>query len=275
MKSIRKILVNLMAVLLIVGSCFGLTACKQDVREMTITISVYNHDESVQAFEEVTLTVDLYGYIAENTVNKIEKYVNEGYYNDTVFYKTSISAFSSQIMLGDFKASGDDLVMNEVKPEIKGEFDRNGTVGSNLKAKKGSIGLFRSWYAGNNEGYSVSNSAMNSGRATWFIPTSETEVSALSEWFCIFAQFDLSDSDNANAIELIVNALEQSTTEYVVYYTGEYGNLTQHIVLAEDFNEEDVFEAEGNQLVCYNKQTIKVPTVEGEFAAKIVKAEVK
>ena len=284
MKSIRKIFINLMAMLLVVVSCFGLTACKQDVREMTITVGVYNYDEGVDAYEEVTLTVDLYGYIAENTVNQIQAYVNEGYYNDTVFYKTTVSAFSSHIMLGDFKANGDDIEMNAVKPEIDGEFDRAGVVGSNLTVKKGSIGLFRSWYKGNDEGYSVTNNSMNSGRATWFIPTSDS--SAMNDWFCVFAQFDLEDEDNANAIDLITKAFEAETTEYIVYYTGEYDaskadenyGLTQHIVLKEEFEEadvDDIFEAEGKQLVCYNQQTIKVPTKDGAISAKIVKAEVK
>ena len=76
--------------------------------------------------------------------------------------------------------------------------------------------------------------------------------------------------------------------EYVVYYTGEYDankadenyGLTANIATAEEFAELDVeVYNNDNGLVCYNKQTVKVPFVNGEVndgvAVKIVSAKVK
>ena len=285
MKGFRKIIINIVAILLVIVSCVGMTACTKDIRELTLTISVYNYDEDAPANETVTLKVDLYGHLAPNTVDAIQQYVNEGYYNNTAIYKLVDSANSfGGLMVGDIKIDGENLKANAVKPEIKGEFEKGGTVGSNLTAKKGSIGLFRSWFD-YDDSFAVSNSAMHSGRATWFIPTADSELSSYNGWFCIFAQFDVEDEDNAYALDLILNAFDsEDYAEYVVYYTGEYDankadedyGLEKHIVLASDFEDSDaVFEAEGEQLVSYNKQTIKVPTNENAFALKIVKAEVK
>ncbi len=285
MKRFKKVIINVIALMLVIVSCFGLTACKEDIRTMKLTISVYNYDEEVLDFETVTLTVDLYGHLAPKTVDAITKYVNDGYYNDTVFYKSGLSSFSGHIMLGDIKMGESALEMNAVKPQLNGEFEYGGTVGSNLTAKKGSIGLFRSWYAENDGGYAVSNDSMHSGRATWFIPTSDS--SSLADWFCIFAQFDANNSKNAKALDLITKAVEE-TVECVIYYTGEYDankadenyGLTANIVTAEEFAELDVeVYNNDNGLVCYNKQTVKVPFVNGEVndgvAVKIVSAKVK
>jgi hypothetical protein len=89
--------------------------------------------------------------------------------------------------------------------------------------------------------------------------------------------------ETAKAFDLIINAFEDSNyEEYVLYYTGEYdasksnenNGLTAHVVDSESFDEKDYFEAKGNQLVCYNKQTIKVPTFDGEISAKVVSIKV-
>ena len=193
MKRFKRIIVNIMALLLVVVSCAGLTACNKDIRTMTLTISVYNYDEDAPKFETVKLTVDLYGHLAPKTVDAINEYVNDGYYNNTAIYKLTDGSFG--FMVGDIKIENDELKPNAVKPEIKGEFEKGGTVGSNLVAKKGSIGLFRSWYAEYDKTYSVNDFAMHSGRATWFMPTADSEISSYTGWFCIFAQFDLEDED--------------------------------------------------------------------------------
>ena len=159
--------------------------------------------------------------------------------------------------------------------QIYGEFENNGTTGSNLVNESGSIGLWRSWYESNNNTYKTSN-AMDSGRATWFIPT--VELSGYNGYFCVFAQYDKDETANAKAISAIKSILSDNSTEYVIYFTGEYDvnkpdenfGLTFHAVLKADFDEdydedentfggETVFTAEGAQLVCFNKRTVKIP----------------
>lgn len=295
MKRFKKILINLVASIMLIASCFGLTACTEDITQIKVNVSVYNFTESEEngtvGFKDVTLTVDLYGHFAPNTVNTIVSYIKKGYYNDTVFYQSK--KLSNQIMLGDFVADNGTIKgQTEVMPQIKGEFKHGGTSGSNLVAKKGVIGLWRTWYAYDGT-YNVSNSAMNSGRATWFIPTSEMQatLSSYNDWFCLFACFDVENADNIKAFNLIQSSIEDSSaTEYVVYYTGTYDStkpnenfgLTQHIVLADEFVEddiEDLFTAKEAQEVNYNHTTIIVPTVEidgkTQIAAKVKSISVK
>ena len=69
----------------------------------------------------------------------------------------------------------------------------------------------------------------------------------------------------------------ENYVEYVIYYTGEYGNLTFHCVPADEFVEDDIddlFKAEGAQLMSYNHYTVRVPMHENEVAAKVVSAKI-
>jgi hypothetical protein len=281
MKNFKRIFVNIIAALLVMTACFGLTACTADVRKVELTVKVFNYDEEVNAFEDVTLTVDLYRHLAPKTVDKMLSYVKDGYYNDNVFYK--MADYSKQIMMGDLKVTAANaIVENDIKPQLDGEFERGGTIGSNLTNVAGAVGLWRSWYAWQ-DSYKTSDSSLNSGRATWYMPT-ET-ISSYNTWFCIFALIDLSNESNSDAWDLIKEALAEQTESYTVYYTGTYAKekadenygLTFNCVETAQFDENQIdglFKAENEQLVCYNHYEIKVPvTPTGEIAAKIVSAK--
>ena len=278
MQRIKKLFIILMAVVMACICSVTLFGCaKEDIKEMEVKISVYNYDD--ETTETYTMSIDLYRHLTPNTVDAIVKYVNAGYYNNTVFYK--MADYSRQIMVGDLLFTADEMEnagfsLNAEKPAIEGEFKYGGTTGSNLTAKKGSIGLWRSWYAHDN-GYSDNRNGTDSGRATWFIPTES--ISSYNDYFCIFAQYDTSDDDNKDAIAAITEALSDSDyyVEYEIYYTGEYDNLTFHCVEKEDFVEddiEDLFKAEGAELMCYNHYTVRVPMNGGNVAAKIVSAKI-
>ena len=285
MSTLKKILINVVAVLMVIMCCFSFAGCQEDITQIKLNVSVYNYEkneeEVVVGFEDVTLTIDLYGHFAPKTVENVLKYVKQGYYNNTAFYK--LSSYTNQIMLGDYLVDGATIkAQEEIMPTVKGEFEHGGVSGSNLIAKKGAIGLWRTWYSYDNS-YNTSNDSMNSGRATWFIPTNDQDatLSGYKGWFCIFAQMDMENEDNAHAIELIQEALlAANTTTYVVYYTGEYDaeqadnnhGLTKHIVPADDFvlsEVPDIFTAKDDQEVCYNRHDITVPTVDVDGETKI------
>lgn len=286
MKNIKRLFVNLIAIVLTCAVCLSAAACKTDIRKIKLEISVYNHEESVSGFEDVTLTIDLYRHIAPKTVDAILGYVRDGYYNDAIFYKNT--AYASQIMVGDLKVDGDDVVNNTIKPQLTGEFTKAGRVNSNLTNVEGAIGLWRSWYSWNNNSYDQSNASMQSGRATWYMPTST--LSSYNDWFCVFALIDLTNEDNSEAWELIKNALSEETKSYTIYYTGTYDatnpnandgyGLEFNCVDTVDFvDSDDVFKASKDdtskqELVCYNKYEIKVPMVSSGFAAYIKNAVV-
>lgn len=283
MKGIKRILVNIVAVIMLVATCMSLTACK-DVRTMELKLKVY--DYANKNFQEVTMTVDLYAHLAPKTVDAIEGYVRDGYYNNTIFYE--MNGYGSQVMLGDLVEKDGAIAQNAIKPELGvGEFAAGGVPGSNLTSSKGSIGLWRNWTAYDNT-YKVTNS-LGSGRATWYMPTASAEISAYKGWFCVFAQIDLTNTDNSKAMDLIVKAFDSTETkEYKIYYTGEYNaekvnenygltfNYMSDILFSED-DIEDLFKAEGGQYTAYNPQTIKIPVhpETDEFAVKIVSANMK
>ena len=286
MKKMLKMAVNLMAVVLIAVCTFGLSAC-EDIKQLDITVQVYDHaDSSFYAESDVKFTVDLYRHLAHKTVDKVIEYVNAGYYDNVVFYQNTSE--NSAIFVGDLKFVDGELQENRINgklpSEMYGEFEYNGTTGSNLVNQKGSIAIWRSYYE-QDDGLTTSSDARNSGRATWLIPTA-TKASYDGN-VCVFAQYDKENTANAKAISAISMIFSDTSyyTEYVIYYTGEYDEakaddnygLTFRAVKADDFDDDtEVFTAEGKQLVCYNKKTVRIPNaVDGESSAKIKSVKVK
>lgn len=278
MKRFTKILVYIMALVLLCVGCLSFTACSSDIRRLEVKVSVYNTDS--KALEDKTIYVDLYRHLAPKTVDKILEYVNEGYYSNTIFYQEN-----SSIFMGDLAYEDGEIIQKEIKPEIYGEFDANGTIGSDLVNKEGSVGLWRGW---SSEGHKVNGSEFDSGRATWFMPT--TDLSDYNNYFCVFAQIDLQNETNKETFDAIKKMFttDGNYQSYAVYYTGEYdaddfnGNygLTFHSVEAENYvAPEDLFTAEGDQLNSYNKKTVKVAVYENagvtQLGAKVVSIKVK
>lgn len=287
MKKLFKTAVNFMALAITAVATFGLAAC-EDIKKLELSLNVYNYtDSAFYAEKDVKFSVDLYRHLAPKTVDKVLEYVKNGYYDNAVFYEES-----GMIMLGDLKLDENgnvvqNLIDGKLPSEIYGEFDSNGTKGSDLVNKKGSIGIWRSYYASDTETYKTSSNARNSGRATWYIPTSEK--TAYDGYFCVFAQYDTADTANAKAIEAITAIFAADYyTEYVIYYTGEYDaekadenyGLTFNVMTKKDFDaldeEPEMFKAEKEQLVCFNKKTVKIPNVAGgEVSAKVKSVKVK
>ena len=271
MKKILKKFTTFALAAAMLTACFGLAAC-EDLQTLEVKVSANG--------TEYTMTVDLYRHLAPETCKIIEKYVEEGYYDGTLIYEND--SYTKQLMFGDIKLDGENVVLSAVKPEIYGEFDKNGTTGSNLVSEKGSIGLWRSWTASDADGnkYKASN-GMNSGRAVWYMPTEA--VSDYNGYFCVFARYDAGDTANSETVDALTKVFDSSDnyTEYVIYYTGEYDaakkddnyGLVFHCVEKDDFDDVDedtVFTAENDQLVCYNKQTVKISATTKIVSVKII-----
>lgn len=284
MKKLFRTFVNFVAAAMLAVAVFSFAGC-EDIKKVQLDLSVYNlSSENFYDKDDVALSLDLYRHLAPETVDAVVNAVNSEYYNGAIFYVDT--AYPNQIMVGDLKFENGELVRNLIDGKdpamVHGEFEYNGTTGSDLKNQKGYVGLWRGWYASNTNTYKTSN-AMDTGRAVWYIPTST--ITSYDGYFCVFATFD-AGSTAITAIPALFNS-ESTYTEYIIYYTGEYvaadnavdNGLTFHAVKAEDFDEdeieEDIFVAEGDQLACYNKKTVKIPVKDGEVYGIINSAVVK
>ncbi len=293
MKRFLKLAVNFMAIAMLALCCLSFAGC-EEIKTVEITLQVYDYEDKVES--EKVLTVRLYRHLAPKTVDAITSYVFDGFYDDMLVYQ--LSGYTSQLMIGDYKFDGTNLTKVASKPTVDGEFERNGVTGSDLVNASGYIGLWRSWYEmdGESSGYKTSSDAMDSGRNTIYIPT--TSIANYNDYFCVFGRIeDLDDttSDNYKTMAALKEAFGSSDnyTEYVVYYTGVYdaskadkdyglkfNSMTKEAYdeLTDDQKEDlGVFEAEGEQLVCYNKTTVRVPnnTEDGKVGVKIISAKLK
>lgn len=284
MKKLKKLFVSLLAMLMLFTCAFGITGCGEDIKKLEIKFEVYNYSKG--SMETHTLEVDLYRHLAEKTVDKIVEYVDEGYYDNNLVYV--MSSFSTQIMFGELVLRDNTIEQNDIKPQIEGEFKHGGTVGSNLKNLKGSIGLWRTWYSFEEGAYKSAN-ATDTGRATCYLPTEA--ITDYNDYFCVFAKFDLENQNNKNTMNALTNAFssEENYTSYVIYYTGEYDEtqpnnnfglkfniLEQEEYWDIEYTTDDIFEtdAEKEHLVHYNPTTVRIPVINGQFGATIISAKI-
>ncbi len=295
MKRLSKIFVNLLAILMVATCALSLTACSEKIKRVELNVQVYDYEDGeFLSSADSKMAIDLYAHLAPKTCDAMVKYINDGYYNNALIYK-----MNSQIMFGDLKVDGDaieisedgkvtNIVLNDIKPTLPGEFELGGTTGSNLTHKRGSVGLWRSYYK--SSGSFDTSSATNSGRATWFMPTETMTI--YNDCFCVFGMIDFSDSVTEDLFEDLedVFSIGDNYTTFTIYYTGEYDaskpnenyGLEFHCVTKDYYNQMDeaeldqIFEAEGKQLVCYNKYDIKVANnADGKLGAIIKTANVK
>ena len=303
MKRFSKLLFTCFALIMTVVCCFSMAGCKAKIRDAQLELQIYDYSSgTLKTGEDVAMSIQLYSHLAPKTVEAMEKYIADGYYDNAIIYQLD----SNKIMFGDLILDGDAIVaeedaqgvqttnikLNSVKPTLPGEFEYGTTQGSDLTNKKGSIGLWRSYYD-TADSYTTS-SGMNSGRATWFMPTQE--ITSFNGYFCVFAQLNFEDESTTSAYNLLEQIFADSAnyTKYVIYYTQkvdadgnklaydetkENANLEFHCVTKEYYDalpqteKDKVFVAsdvDGKQLVCYNKYEIKVPNnVAGKCTALV------
>ena len=280
MKRFVKFFVSLLAVIILGTACLGVTACaKDDIRRVELTVQVNN--------EEKVITLDLYRNLAPTTVDKMLEYIKDGYYDDALFYSPYSGVDSGVnlkgVMMGDLKMVDGEIVQNDIKPTLpKGEFEKGGAMGTNLKVSENSLVLWRNWSASNGSYTSSSKTDIESGRATWLMPTQT--ISSYDSYFCVFGVMNTSLTDTDEVWEEIKDEVlpDATTTKYVVYYTGKYDptkpnenyGLTFHCEKQSEVGElskiPDLFVAKGEQFTCFNSYVISV----ANKTCKVVSAKV-
>ena len=139
----KKFVIGILTFALSVFTLFSMTACDKIVK-LTFSLTVYNEEAS--ATEQKTLTFDMYENLAETAVAAVRDAVNNGSYDDCVFYKQNTdkgTSISSQLMFGSLKKSGGSYEKVTQAAVPGAEFEKNGVTGSNLTNSVGYLGLWR------------------------------------------------------------------------------------------------------------------------------------
>lgn len=296
MKKLYKKFVMLLTLIMLVTACAFSTGCA-DIKTLELKVRIYDYENSVALEgEDYVLTVDLYRHLAPKTVDAIIDLVEGGYYDNAIFYQRSGVSYDpshslKKILVGNLKYE-DGKIVEQVAPEIEGEFERAGVVGNNLLNNKGYVGLMRSAYVSDGS-YKTRSNAHNSGRGTMYLPVQE--ILDHDGHFCVFGKFDVEEENNKKVIDALMAVFDSETgndyfDEFKVYYTGEYDKekanqnygLTFNYVQDSEFNDikddiANLFEAEkGNYIADYNPYKIYVPKVkEGKVGAQIVSANIR
>lgn len=282
----------LLTLIMLALACTFSAGCA-DIKTLELSIRIYDYEnnQSLEG-EDYVLTVELHRHLAPKTVDGIIELVENGYYDNAFFYQmTDLSYDTSnslkKILVGNLKYENGKIV-EQVAPQIEGEFERAGVVGSDLVNNKGYVGLFRSAYV-SDESYKTTSNAHNSGRGTMYLPLQE--ILDYDGHYCVFGKYDPEEENNKrvfDALYALFDSDEDVFDEFKVYYTGEYDaskpnenyGLTFNYVKNSDFDADAIKglfeETEGNYLDDYNPHKIYVPKVVGGMVgAQIVSAKIK
>jgi len=235
----KRFLNFLMIAVLAVVFVLPATACGEKISKLNITLAIYDVEE--EKTEDVTLSFDLYDNLAPDAISAVKTWVKDGYYNGLVFYKQSKyinQSTDSQIMYGGYKLVDGALTKNSQKLLENAEFEKNGTIGSNLTNVKGAIGLWRDWAGDSN----YKNSGYGKTNSTLYVPTTSL-TSAYDGYFCLLGKY--STSNDLAIIEQIVELMSDDDhyTKYTCYYEANEdgslklveGNPVWKAMLTEDF----------------------------------------
>lgn len=292
MKKLYRKFIAFMAMVMLLCSTVFTIGCA-DIKTLEVKVRIYDYEnEAVLEGDDYVLTIDLYRHLAPKTVDAIISYVQEGYYDGSIFYQMTgldydTSHSLKKILVGDLKYVNGEIT-EVIKPEIEGEFEANGVKGNNLLNNLGSVGLFRGANVAD-ASYKTSSSARNSARATWYMPTKE--IKDYDGQFCVFGSFDVEEENNARVLEALNKVFDTSNSNfdtYQVYYTGTYDaskpnenyGLTFNCVLAKDYDKDAIADLhdpeEGEYRENYSPHKVYLPKIEnGVGGASIISIKVK
>ena len=202
----KKFLTAFLTLIMLVVCCFSMTACKKkDFVEVDITFNVGS--------EEVTISYTLYGHLAEKSVEQFKDLADDGYYNGAVMY-ASANLEQGARLIGKYYFEDGVLKMRDEVETIKGEFAKGGTTGSDLKANKGNLCVFRWWDANSN----LKNSGYGTGSlGNLIIPTSTGYADDQND-STLVAVFGVVDEDSASALSDIISDSGTWTSGNYDYY---------------------------------------------------------
>ncbi len=225
----KKIFTAFLTLIMLVVCCFSLTACKKkDFVEVEFEFTV--------GAETVIINYTLYGHLAPESVKQFKELVNNDYYDGAVMYSSSVLSTGARL-LGKYKFdTNGNLVMNEEVATIKGEFAKGGTLGSDLKANKGNLCVFRWWdiEAG------FDNSGFDTGSLGNIIIPTNGGFEDVQNNSTTVAVFGVIDEGSVKSLDKIISGNEnawksENKDTFHVFYYEEDGALKLVILNNEDY----------------------------------------
>lgn len=225
----KKIFTAFLTLIMLVVCCFSLTACKKkDFVEVEFEFTVGS--------ETVTVNYTLYGHLALESVKQFKELVNKDYYDGAVMYSSSVLSTGARL-LGKYKfdANGN-LAMNEEVDAIKGEFAKGGTLGSDLKANKGNLCVFRWW----DTEAGFDNSGFNTGSLGNIIIPTNGAFEDVQNNSTTVAVFGVIDEGSVKSLDKIISGNEnawksENKDTFHVFYYEENGALKRVILNHDDY----------------------------------------
>ena len=221
----KKILSTILMAIMLIVSCLSFTACGEDLVDVKLNFKVGND-------KTVTVKYTLYRHLAEESVDQFVDLAEDGYFNNVFMYMSELEG--GVVMFGQYKfdQSGK-IISNDEVPTIKGEFPKGGVVGSNLKANKGNMCVWRWWDAGSSLDYSGFNTG-SCGNIV--IPTTSGKFSDAQSDGTTVAVFGVFDEDSKNDLFDLIDSNDEiwsDAEEYYVFYIKN-GNAVEQVILTID-----------------------------------------
>ena len=222
----KKILSTIVMAIMLIVSLFSFTACGEDLVDVKLNFKKGNG-------ETVTIKYTLYRHLAEDSVDQFIDLAEDGYFNNAIMYRSDLQG--GAVMFGQYKFVNGNLVKNADVATIKGEFPKGGVVGSDLKANKGNMCVWRWWDAGSSLDYSGFNTG-SCGNIV--IPSTSGLFNDAQKSSTTVAVFGVYDSDSKNDLFDLINSNDEIWSDadtYYVFYTITDGVVSANpVILSED-----------------------------------------
>ena len=209
----KKLFTAIIVAVMLAVCVMPFTACDKIVKlnfEIEY-LKINEEDEGLNETVTETLTFDIYEHLAPKAVSAIREQIKNGKFENVVFYREQEDP--AKLNVGGYKLVDGNYVARENLYIADAEFEKNGTIGSELKVEYGSICLWREFEDGN---YNVNSPDVQKTVDTFFMPTADN--SDYDGWFCVLGKTE--DTEMLSALSLLLSNSEYYTT-YFFFNDGE------------------------------------------------------
>lgn len=226
----KKPLIKIIAVSIITALTMALTSCTyiangSVIQDVAFEISYQTNDET----KTINSTLSLYKTFAPETTSRVEKLVNNGFYDNTAL---TLSKQQDYIIVGGYTFNNDYIVKECNEGKLRGEFTYGGFQSRN-KLRPGALVMLRDFDDEVVDGEGENLEKYESAKGSFAIVLTDSNTVFSKDTFCIFGYID---DESLTALQ---NAfLDNSADEdgyYKMRYLGDRVNGVQTFENAFDY----------------------------------------